>query len=113
MIIAVTAALISVSVGLAAAAPLQLGLSSNVKSDLLLVNRNNNGVTAGQGGVGGLSGRVDKPDVPAGTISLSSMSLPCRLTLYVSQVKLSTCSIGSDSSRCLCASCPATTPALG
>ena len=41
-------------------------VSSNVKSDLVLVNRNNNGINGGGRGNVGLSGSSRRPDVPAG-----------------------------------------------
>ena len=43
-------------------------VSSNVKSDLVLVSRNNNGIGGGGGGRGnvGLSRTSRRPEVPAG-----------------------------------------------
>ena len=43
-------------------------VSSNVKSDLVLVNRNNNGIGGGNPGAG-LSGISQRPQVPAGESS--------------------------------------------
>ena len=43
-------------------------VSSNVKSDLVLVNRNNNAINGGGMGNVGLSGSSRRPDVPAGEL---------------------------------------------
>ena len=43
-------------------------VSANVKSDLVLVSRNNNGISGGRGNVG-LSGISRRPEVPAGEFS--------------------------------------------